>query len=248
MRDHTVNGLTKRHQEGEAQTEPGGRLGLDRSVVTRRTGLQFPSRLSYPIWERIGKQISLISDSSAWWLGDWLIYGEKEYADRYRMAIEQTSLDYQTLRNYAWVARRYSIARRRDKLSFAHHAEVAALAEGEQDLWLRRAEQFGWSRNRLRRELRGAGQPKPSQAVDTAAASDEGKPGKPGHKRGLTPVDVNVQLASSREQLERWELAARLQNSDLVNWMIQALESIAHEVIRRESPADAPGEVVSGPR
>lgn len=220
MSDHNRDELA-------AKAEPSQRLGLDRSVVTRRTGLQFPDQLSFPIWERIGKQISLITDSSAWWLGDWLVYGEQEYADRYRMAVEQTSLDYQTLRNYAWVARRFSLARRRDKLSFAHHAEVAALNQEQQDLWLRRAERFSWSRNRLRRELRGTtGVDKPLEPVLHA---DNGK--APRKARPSNPVDVNVQLTSSREQVERWELAARLQNRDLVNWMIQALESIAEEVI-----------------
>ncbi|MFI7443459.1 LmbU family transcriptional regulator [Nonomuraea indica] len=236
--NHPVNGLTRKgHGEGPPHPGAGQRLGLDRSVVTRRTGLQFPNRLEFPIWERIGKQISLISDSSAWWLGDWLIYGEKEYADRYRMAIEQTSLDYQTLRNYAWVARRFSLARRRDKLSFAHHAEVAALAQEEQDVWLERAEQCGWSRNRLRRELRRTtGASVPVEAVEAAD----------GRGSAAGSVDVKVRLTSSREQLERWKKAADLQNRDLVSWMVQALESIAQEVISKKTPEA--GEVVASSR
>jgi hypothetical protein len=239
MNARSVNGLAKKGSDG-APAEPRQRLGLDRSVVTRRTGLQFPNQLSYPIWERIGKQISLICDSSAWWLGDWLIYGEQAYADRYRMAIEQTSLDYQTLRNYAWVARRFSLSRRRDKLSFAHHAEVAALPEEEQDLWLGRAEQHGWSRNRLRRELRGAA--RIAQAGEAANASDS-RPAAgrrtAGEPEGKSGIDVNVQLTSSPEQLERWKLAARLQNSDLTDWMVESLENIATAVIDEQSPPTA---------
>ncbi|TKK87243.1 LmbU [Herbidospora galbida] len=208
---------------------------MDRSVVTRRTGLQFPNQLSYPAWERIGKQISLICDSSSWWLGDWLIYGEQAYTDRYRMAIEQTSLDYQTLRNYAWVARRFSLSRRRDKLSFAHHAEVAALSEEDQDLWLRRAEHFGWSRNRLRRELRGSAR---IAAAGEARQVEEGngEPRKRARAARAAGPDGDVQLTYSQEQLERWKLAASLQNSDLVNWMVEALESIAQEVIGQKQP------------
>ena len=63
--------------------------------------------------------------SSAWCLGDRLVYGEDACSGPYRNAIEQTSLDYQTLRNSAWVARRFSLSRRRDTLSLAHHAEEA---------------------------------------------------------------------------------------------------------------------------
>jgi uncharacterized protein (DUF1778 family) len=48
-------------------------------------------------------------------------------------------------------------------------------------------------------------------------------------------VDVKLRLTSSREQVERWERAARLQNSDLVNWMVEALEKIAQEVIGAKS-------------
>jgi hypothetical protein len=44
------------------------------------------------------------------------------------------------------------LPRRRDTLSFQHHAEVAAIAEPEQDLWLTRAQRLRWSRNELRRQ------------------------------------------------------------------------------------------------
>ncbi|MFD9426223.1 MULTISPECIES: hypothetical protein [unclassified Streptomyces] len=64
-------------------------------------------------------------NSSAWWLADWLIHGEATYGwRRYKEAVERTGLDYQTLRHYAWVARRFEHDRRRDSLSFAHHAAV----------------------------------------------------------------------------------------------------------------------------
>ncbi|MEI5097739.1 LmbU family transcriptional regulator [Streptomyces sp. PmtG] len=83
-----------------------------------------------------------------------MIYGESSYSSHYREAIERTGLDYKTLRNYAWVARRFEHHRRREVLSFAHHAEVARLPTPEQDYWLRKAEQRSWSRNELRRQVR----------------------------------------------------------------------------------------------
>ena len=75
----------------------------------------------------------------------WLVYGESQFKDRYEEAIRRTSLNYQTLRNYTWVARRFDLSRRRDNLSFGHHAEVAALDPPEQEFWLRKAEKYGWS-------------------------------------------------------------------------------------------------------
>jgi hypothetical protein len=125
-------------------------------AVLPSTGLRLDSRIPFDNWLGIGQRLAEAVSSSAWCLGDWLIYGETRFTGRYRSAIEQTSLDYKTLRNYAWVARKFAHARRRTGLSFGHHAEVASLPEPEQDYWLRKAELFGWSRNDLRREVRAS--------------------------------------------------------------------------------------------
>src|SRR5262245_11948880 len=128
-------------------------LGADRGAQAQRSGLLLPHGLSFDVWRQIGSQIFLVTNSCAWWVGDWLAYGEDSFGDRYKQVIEETSLDYQTLRNYTWVAKSFTMSRRRDSLSFGHHAEVAALTEVEQDEWLTRAERFMWSRNELRRRV-----------------------------------------------------------------------------------------------
>jgi hypothetical protein len=112
--------------------------------------------MSFDKWLGVGSYLSSIFSSSAWCLGDWLVYGEATFNGRYHDAITLTSLDYQTLRNHAWVARAFPLSRRRDTLSFTHHAEVAALTEPEQDFWLRKAEEHGWSAKRLRREVKAS--------------------------------------------------------------------------------------------
>jgi hypothetical protein len=94
-----------------------------------------------------------------WWVGDWLLYGEGRKADwgqKYDEAIERTGLAYGTLRNTVFVAKRFSqLSRRRDKLSWAHHQEVAGLpTEKDQDKWLSRAEKEGWSEKELSRQIR----------------------------------------------------------------------------------------------
>lgn len=113
-----------------------GRMGLQ----VRQIGLSFPDEMPFDSWRELGSRVALVANCSAWWLGDWLLYGEQAYGDRYEQAIADTSLGYQTLRNYAWVARKFPMSRRRDTLSFGHHAEVAALLDDEQDAWLARAE------------------------------------------------------------------------------------------------------------
>lgn len=190
----------------EATTDP---VGLERSVRTRRTGLSLPSALSLRAWQRVGRQLYVIADSSAWWWGDWLVFGADRYPDRYRRAIAQTSLDYQTLRNYAWVARRFDLPRRRDKLSFQHHVVVAPLSDEEQDWWLSRSEENSWSRNELRRRLRG---------TRTAV-------------KAVPEPDVIYQLNVDRERQDRWQEAASRANEKLVDWMVVCLDQAAENLL-----------------
>jgi hypothetical protein len=181
-------------------------LKLDRFARAKRTSLILPAELPLDAWKHIGEQISIISDASAWWIGDWLAFGRDKYPDRYKQSIRETALDYQTLRNYAWVAGRFEVSRRRDKLSFQHHTEVAALPEDQQDLWLDRAERSGWSRNKLRSHLRS------SNGRATAA------------KELPSPV---LQLSVSPERLERWQHAAGTARIDLHEWISGTLDRAA---------------------
>src|SRR3954469_13414698 len=110
--------------------------------------------MSFGDWAAVGQRLSHVSSRATWALGDWLLFGERAFGTRYRTAVEATDLDYQTLRNYAWVAGSFPAHRRRGELSFQHHAELASSSEAEQDLWLNRAVAGAWSRNELRRRLR----------------------------------------------------------------------------------------------
>jgi hypothetical protein len=122
-------------------------------VLLTAVGLHIPAELSFEDWERAGRRLSGIVDSSTWCLGDWLVYGKLHYSDRYKRAIDAAGLQYQTLRNYAWVSHRFELSRRRPNLTFQHHAEVASLPPPEQDLWLDRAEQGMWTTKQLRMRL-----------------------------------------------------------------------------------------------
>jgi hypothetical protein len=169
--------------------------------------LPLPDSLTFPEWVKAGRQLAQISHCVAWALGDWLIYGQVRYGSRYRSALAATQLDYQTLRNYAWVARAVPPSRRRDTLSFQHHAEVASLSEAEQDLWLSRAEREHWSRNRLRREL----------------SNGTAEPNLP------APVVVRIAVAAPREQ--RWRRAARASAQEMEEWLAHALDAAADAVL-----------------
>ncbi|WP_245812181.1 LmbU family transcriptional regulator [Actinophytocola xinjiangensis] len=198
----------------EVLTSPGPAPGMVREnhpevppprdqILTTKVGLRFPADVSFDSWQQAGRQISHVVDSFAWCLGDWLVYGQRRYTNRYKQAIDAIGLDYQTLRNYASVARRVTLPRRRPSLSFQHHAEVAALSETEQDSWLHRAEQGGWSRNQLRQHLRGIryGRSKETTALPKMVVQDE--------------------------RIARWRLAATQSNSQFEQWVITALDQAA---------------------
>jgi hypothetical protein len=196
-------------------------------VVLPRRGLQISRQLSFERWLSVGRQLSDVYTSSVWCLGDWLAYGEAAYSGRYRSAIEQTSLDYQTLRNYAWVAKRFSLSRRRDSLSFGHHAEVAALAEAEQDFWLRKADELGWPVKRLRREVRMS---LAERASGNGGWPDGAMPGDQpdARDRDYRPM-VSVQIRVTREQLEGCRIAASRVGLTVEAWAALALDRAARD-------------------
>jgi hypothetical protein len=102
-------------------------------------------------WTIEGERLAREHHAATWAIGDWLIQGEAIGAG-YEQAEEVTGLDYQTLRNVRYVAGCFDVSRRRDKLSFAHHATVAALPAEEADRLLLEAERESWSVKRLRLE------------------------------------------------------------------------------------------------
>lgn len=177
---------------------------------TTASSLHLRRGLCFDAWVGVGARIAQISNASAWWLGDWLIYGERAYGQRYAEALDMTQLDYQTLRNYAWVARSFDPSRRRAGVSFGHHAELAAHPDAEQDLWLERAQRLAWSRNELRRQLRAAG-------------------------RSMTDADhnqahtVRVRVTTDRERL--WRQAAAAADQELADWIAAAADEAAEAAL-----------------
>ena len=172
--------------------------------------LRLPGSMTYTDWASAGRQLAWLSHGVAWALGDWLLYGQAHFGSRYREAIAATGLDHQTLRNYAWVARSVAPSRRRERLSFQHHAEVAALSEAEQELWLARAERLRWSRNQLRREL---------------AERRRGLGAGPAHRE----IVLRLDLTAMRE--DRWRTAARAARQDLGEWLSAVADEAADAVL-----------------
>jgi hypothetical protein len=110
--------------------------------------------LSFSEWLEHGRRLGLLGRSAGWWIGDWLTYGNHVFGERYVRASRVTGYDAQTLMNMAYVASRFEASRRRGKLSWSHHAEIAAMETEEQDFWLERAETDRLSVRCLREGIR----------------------------------------------------------------------------------------------
>ncbi|WP_324192480.1 LmbU family transcriptional regulator [Nocardia transvalensis] len=178
-------------------------------MLTTKISLEMPTGLSFEDWERAGRQLSGIVNSSSWWLGDWLVYGKQHYTDRYQRGIRSAGLQYQTLRNYAWVSRRFEFHRRRASLSFQHHADVASLPVDEQELWLDRAERMRWTTKQLR------------EAIGAAREQQrEGRRFEP--KRRLSVPDSHIRS---------WHRAAQQTGFDLEQWVLVTLDNAAKQIL-----------------
>jgi hypothetical protein len=189
-------------------------------VLTTKVGLHIPRALSFDEWELAGRRLSGIVDSSCWWLGDWLVYGQERYSDRYQRGIEAVGLRYQTLRNYAWVARRFPLHRRRTTLTFQHHSELTSLPDEEQDAWLDRAAEGNWTTKQLRGAVR--------------YARGQGVPA-----RDATEIEYMKQLAVPGSRVEWWHKAAECSGVAFDQWVLATLDQAAEVILNVDQPAVA---------
>jgi hypothetical protein len=197
---------------------------VDARIITTRAGLLMPPDLSFADWTSAGRRLARIADATSWCLGDWLAHGQTRFRGRYQRAADEVGLNTQTLRNYAWLARKFSHERRRPALSLQHHAEVAPLPVPEQDHWLSLAEEGSWSRNELRRRIR-------------AARSEEAAAGNPVARSAARPGFL-PRLPVTVEELSRWHSAAEQRATDLSTWVVQTLNDAARDA-GSPAPSDA---------
>lgn len=188
-----------------AGTQRAGRNG-DQVLMTR-VGLRIPTALSFDEWERAGRRLAELVDSSAWSLGDWLVFGKEHYSDRYQHAVRAVGLSYQTLRNYAWVAGRFDLQRRRPALTFQHHAEVASLPPDVQEYLLGQAEENSWTTRQLRSAIRGG------KDANGEAAADS-------------------RITVPQDRLGTWRQAADVVGQDFDQWLVTNLDRAAERTLR----------------
>jgi hypothetical protein len=195
--------------------------------VASKNHLDLGERLTYERWLEIGVRLTRVVNSSAWWIGDWTFFGHWEYGKKYEDAIAVTGLEEKTLRNYASVAGSFDLSRRRDKLSFGHHASVASLAAEEADRYLDLAEQNGWSVMQLREAI------KAPKAIAPAAtpAPIEGAAIPPESPHAGVDVDLEqLHFTVPTARLRRWSAAAAASGLSVDAWACSVMDAAAEAI------------------
>jgi len=123
--------------------------GLDLSRVAAgvefgRSDLRITRKLTFDEWDDLGLLVREVEGAVQWWLGDWLNYGQRTYGETYKKARTLTGYDVQTLKNYAWVAKRFTPSLRKDDLPFTHYLYTAGLEDGQASTILDRAAGESW--------------------------------------------------------------------------------------------------------
>jgi hypothetical protein len=126
----------------------------DPKFSVTRTGIEFREDLSFDEWDALGQKLCEAEKSLGFIIGDWINYGEKRYGDKYDEALERTGLSYDTLRHYAYVARKIEMCLRKHNLDYSLHATVAKLKTNEEKHhWLDMAEKHKLTVRRLRKSI-----------------------------------------------------------------------------------------------
>lgn len=139
------------------------------NVVALSIGLVFAGDVTFPEWVQIGEDLAVEYKSCHWRIGDWLNYGERKWGEVYAQALENdgSGFAYQTLANDKYVASRIELSRRKEHLSFTHHAEVAGLEPEQQDEFLDRAEDERLTTRELRQLVRATRTLLPVASLDS---------------------------------------------------------------------------------
>ena len=143
------------------------------SSGARSCGFDLEPRASYDAWSAYLTQAHQIHESSRWWIGDLLNYGEESWPEEFSQAIPDQYTP-KTLMDIARVARLTPRQEREDydgRLSWSHHRAVANLPEEQRRQLLDEAVRLGLGVDALRalkKELEDKPEPQVSDPLDGA--------------------------------------------------------------------------------
>jgi hypothetical protein len=102
-----------------------------------RCGLKLPRGISVADYKAVCHAVAGIGSAAQWWLGDLYLAFKPKWGDRAAFFDQHPNWPAMgTVQNYATVCNAFQISRRRENLSFTHHALVADLEPAEADAQL----------------------------------------------------------------------------------------------------------------
>jgi len=150
------------------QAADDGSIDGGQFIVTP-VGLIFKDTATRADWESAPALIKKLENATTWAIADWCAQGEKKWGESYTNLAEMTGYKVHTLENMAYVAKRVEFSRRKEKLSFSHHAAVASLDPDQQIKQLKDAIDGEWTVTELRYAIHG--RPTPLAMVERVARS-----------------------------------------------------------------------------
>ena len=116
-------------------------------------GLSLSSGMEFSEYYVLGQKLAAVERLTPWYIGDYLVFGEKEYGEaNYVQAESLFKLSINTLKRYKQVAQVFPAPRRREQLSLEHHKAVVSLPAFFQQRCLNKAIDKDWSATRLRKQ------------------------------------------------------------------------------------------------
>ena len=143
----------------------------DGTIHVSRLGVRFEGDVPEQSIDDLLRDAGSFARGCLFIIGDAINYAQGKWGEKYDRWMQVTGLEYQTLRNAAWIARRIDLSVRRDNLTFEHHKLIARLDPSDQERWLDLAQHNGMSTRRLRKSLFLG---RPATDEDMEAGSDKG--------------------------------------------------------------------------
>ncbi len=137
-----------------------------KNVEVGEWGLTFKGQLTTDEWLDVALNIQKFDGKIQWYLGDLAVYAESPTTgwgeSKYAKLLEGTGYEYQTLRHYASISRRFDrdfrervhMNAQNNTVSFGHFQIVAPLDDNFAAYWLEKAGNNGWGVAKLREEIR----------------------------------------------------------------------------------------------
>lgn len=135
----------------------GGELVVGKFRITK-IGLRIDGSVTPAEWLDFGTWVRGLSSALTWVIADWMAYGQRAHGTSIEDTAALIGKSVKTLYNWGYVSGNVDISRRRENLTFSHHALVAALSPDQQSWYLEQAEAHSWSVAQLKRQIEDAQQ------------------------------------------------------------------------------------------